>query len=86
MSNEIVFTQNDFMSIKDVALSVSRRRAADRLSGQVVARVCQTKHAAPEPPLMASFRFQIDTTLGAKPQTVQAYGKAKQQGVGLIWI
>jgi hypothetical protein len=36
-------------------------------------------------PKTASFRFQIDMTLGAKPQTVQTYGKAKQQRVGLIW-
>ena len=31
-----------------------------------------------------SFHFQIDTTLGAKPQTVQTYGMALQQHVGLI--
>ncbi len=31
------------------------------------------------------FRFQIDTKLGAKPQTVLTHGKAKQQSVGLIW-
>ena len=29
--------------------------------------------------------FRSITTLGAKPQTVQACGKAKQQHVGLIW-
>jgi len=28
--------------------------------------------------------FLINTTLGAKPQTVLAHGKAKQQHVGLI--
>ena len=44
-------------------------------------------HPSNEPtPATDFFRFQIDTTLGAKPQTVQAYGRAKQQRVGLILI
>ena len=32
-----------------------------------------------------SFHFQIDRRLGAKPQTVQTPGKAKQQQILLIW-
>ena len=32
-----------------------------------------------------SFHFQIDRSLGAKPQTVQTHGKAKQQQILLIW-
>ncbi|HOE40270.1 MAG TPA: hypothetical protein PLB25_01345 [Rhodoferax sp.] len=30
-------------------------------------------------------RFQIDATLGAKPQTVPQHGTAKQQHGALIW-
>ncbi len=33
----------------------------------------------------ALFHFQIDRSLGAKPQTVQTHGKAKQQQILLIW-
>ena len=31
------------------------------------------------------FHLQIDRSLGAKPQTVQTHGKAKQQQILLIW-
>ena len=31
------------------------------------------------------FHFQIDRRLGAKPQTVQTHGKAKQQQILLVW-
>ncbi len=33
----------------------------------------------------ALFHFQIDRRLGAKPQTVQTHGKAKQQQILLMW-
>ena len=32
-----------------------------------------------------SFRFHFDARLGAKPQTVQQHGKAKQQHIALKW-
>ncbi len=31
------------------------------------------------------FHFQIDRSLGAKPQTVLTHGKAKQQQILLMW-
>lgn len=36
-------------------------------------------------PANSSFRFQIDRSLGAKPETVLWYGQAKQQHSVLIW-
>ena len=48
-------------------------------------RLQATDPTLAEQDTMALFHFQIDRSLGAKPQTVQTHGKAKQQQILLIW-
>ena len=52
---------------------------------RLASRVTPIQRNGLNAPAALLFHFQIDRRLGAKPQTVQTPGKAKQQQILLIW-